>query len=87
MYALNIEKETGRILSATYPQFAIDGMPLVETLPAGDISQYLFVDGQFVFSPQQMEGDTPPPTQLDLLEAQVVYTAMMTDTLLEDNNV
>ena len=25
----------------------------------------------------------PEPTQLDLIEAQVTYTAMMTDTLLE----
>ena len=32
------------------------------------------------------EGELPPnqqPTQLDLIEAQVTYTAMMTDTLLE----
>lgn len=26
----------------------------------------------------------PEPTQLDIIEAQVTYTAMMTDTLLED---
>ena len=26
---------------------------------------------------------TPEPTQLDIIEAQVTYTAMMTDTLLE----
>ena len=30
--------------------------------------------------PQQ---DQPIPTQMDRLEAQLVYTAMMTDTLLE----
>ena len=29
------------------------------------------------------EGDRVEPTQLDRIEAQVVYTAMMTDTLLE----
>lgn len=28
-------------------------------------------------------GLTPVPTQLDRIEAQVTYTAMMTDTLLE----
>ena len=28
-------------------------------------------------------GPDPEPTQLDLIEAQVTYTAMMTDTLLE----
>jgi len=26
---------------------------------------------------------TPTPSQLDIIEAQVTYTAMMTDTLLE----
>lgn len=29
------------------------------------------------------EAPDPAPTQLDVLEAQVIYTAMMTDTLLE----
>ncbi len=28
--------------------------------------------------------DTPQPTEADKLEAQVLYTALMTDTLLED---
>lgn len=32
------------------------------------------VDGEF---------ETEQPTQLDIVEAQVAYTAMMTDTLLE----
>ena len=26
----------------------------------------------------------PPPTQMDIIEAQTMYTAMMTDTLLEE---
>lgn len=30
-------------------------------------------------------GDPLPPTQLDIIEAQVTYTAMMTDTLLEED--
>ena len=29
-------------------------------------------------------GDADAPTQLDMIEAQVMYTAMMTDTLLEE---
>lgn len=33
--------------------------------------------------PEYVEPDTAQPTQLDLIEAQVTYTAMMTDTLLE----
>ena len=38
----------------------------------GDIS----VEGEF-------EEESTEPTQLDIIEAQVTYTAMMTDTLLE----
>lgn len=34
--------------------------------------------------PDPEPGPTPEPTQLDRVEAQVTYTAMMTDTLLED---
>ena len=33
--------------------------------------------------PFEPEPFKPEPTQLDVIEAQVVYTAMMTDTLLE----
>lgn len=31
--------------------------------------------------------DTPEPTEADKLEAQVLYTALMTDTLLENEEV
>lgn len=33
---------------------------------------------------EEVEDSVTKPTQLDALEAQVVYTAMMTDTLLEE---
>ena len=38
------------------------------------------------FSEVEMDGGswTSAPTQLDIIEAQVAYTAMMTDTLLEE---
>ena len=32
--------------------------------------------------PEEPVSKEPEPTQLDILEAQVTYTAMMTDTLL-----
>ena len=52
------------------------------------ICQYKFVDGKPVERTQEeMDADYIPatsiPSQLDIIEAQVVYTAMMTDTLLE----
>ena len=49
-YALNLA-EDGRILSATYEQFAVEGMPIVEALPEGDISDYRYVDGEYIHDP------------------------------------
>ena len=51
MYALNIDKETGRILSATYPQYALADAVIVDVLPDGSIADYLYVDGEYVYSP------------------------------------
>lgn len=39
------------------------------------------VDGQY--SVDEVPGMDEKPSQLDIIEAQVTYTAMMTDTLLE----
>ena len=84
MYALNLDTDN-RILSACFviPTTPED-MPRVETLPEGNIYDYLFVNGEYVLDPvPDPEPPTPEPTDFDRLEAQVTYTAMMTDTLLE----
>ena len=39
-------------------------------------------NGEYTIEDDGVEEDTTP-TQLDVIEAQVIYTAMMTDTLLE----
>lgn len=51
-YALNLA-EDGRILSATYPRFAPADAVLVENLPEGDISQYIYQNGAYVYSPME----------------------------------
>ena len=55
MYALNIDAETGRILSATYPQYAPESAPQVAELPEGDLVDYLYQDGELVYDPIQRE--------------------------------
>lgn len=80
-YALTLA-EDGRILSATYEEFASDSAVLVDELPEGNIADYLYIDGEYIHDPQP-EPEEPGPSQLDIIEAQVTYTAMMTDTLLE----
>ena len=51
MYALNIDTD-GRILSATYAEYAAKGQPIVETLPEGDSSNYLYNGGKYIYSPK-----------------------------------
>lgn len=85
MYVLNLA-EDNRILSAWDVIEGQDytGMPKVDTLPDGDVSDYLYVDGEYVYDPLPKEPEPDvQPSQLDMIEAQVTYTAMMTDTLLE----
>ena len=82
LYALNLD-EDNRILSVTLDEFAPTEQPRVETLPDGDISDYKYENGKYVYDPLPKPEKTVEPSQLDILEAQVTYTAMMTDTLLE----
>lgn len=49
-YALNLDAD-GRILSATYESYAVAGMPVVDTLPDGDITDYKYIDGSYVHDP------------------------------------
>ena len=82
-YALNLA-EDGRVLSATYERFAAPGAVLVEAIPEGNLADYRWQDGVFVLDPlTDTEPEPETPSQLDRVEAQVVYTAMMTDTLME----
>ena len=81
-YALNLA-EDGRVLSVTYPEYAPADAVLVEELPEGDTYEYRYVAGEFIHDPVPVEKVVEQPNQLDRIEAQVAYTAMMTDTLLE----
>lgn len=85
MYALNLA-EDNRILSVTYDQYAPEWQPRVESFPEDvDLYDYKYINKQFIYDPLPPE-PTPVPerTRLDIIEAQGLYTALMTDTLLEE---
>lgn len=84
MYALNLSDD-GRILSATYPEYAPAIAITVDSLPDGDISEYRYVDGEYIHDPLPVPVSVPTPTQQDRFEAQLLYTALMTDTLLSED--
>ena len=81
-YAINLA-EDGRVLSVTFAKYASANAILVEAIPEGDTYDYRYVDGEFIHDPDMTPLVEEQPTQLDRIEAQVTYTAMMTDTLLE----
>ena len=58
MYALNIDPDSGRVLSATFPQYASETAIQVETLPDGDISNYVYSEGELVYSPPPVQYPT-----------------------------
>jgi hypothetical protein len=49
-FALNLD-DNGRVLSATFPQYAPENAVLVDSLPNGDIADYRYEDGEFVYDP------------------------------------
>lgn len=59
-YALNLDAD-GRILSATYETYAAPGMPIVEVLPDGDITDYKYIDGSYVYDPLPKPEPDPEP--------------------------
>lgn len=60
MYALNLG-ENSRILSATLDQYAPPSQPRVSTLPTGDITDYLYENGGYVYDPLPVPPE-PKPT-------------------------
>lgn len=50
MFALNLA-EDGRVLAVTYEEYATEEMPLVDSIPEGNVSDYRYVDGKFVSDP------------------------------------
>lgn len=49
-YALNLDTD-GRILSATYEEYATENAVLVDELPEGNIYEYLYVNGEYIHDP------------------------------------
>lgn len=55
-YALNLEPETNRVLSiCVVNKHTPDSMPRVDSFPEGDTYDYLYIDGDFVYSPLEKE--------------------------------
>lgn len=69
MYALNLNTDN-RILSACVVlPYTPDTMPRVDNLPDGDINDYLYKGGKYVYDPLPVPPEpTPEPTAGELLD-------------------
>lgn len=76
-YALKLATD-GRILSATYPKYAPQDAVQVDTLPEGDLHDYRYVDGEFIYDPIPVEAVEEEPS----LEEQVAELREALDMLL-----
>lgn len=67
-YALNLAEDK-RILSAwkVLPNGNYNGMPTVKELPDGDISEYRYIDGQYIHDP------LPKPEPVEPVEEPSVW--------------
>lgn len=70
-YALNLDTD-GRILSATYEEYAPADAVLVDELPEGDIYEYRYVDGEYVHDPLPEPEIVVEPTAQDDTDAMLV---------------
>lgn len=70
MYALNLADD-GRILSVTLDRFAPPEQPRVDTLPDGDVTDYLYANKTFVYDPLLIPDQPDPnrPTSKDRITA------------------
>lgn len=61
-FALNLADD-GRILSATYPEYAPEDAVIVEALPEGDISNYIYKEGEYVYDPLPVPEEPEEPEE------------------------
>ena len=86
MYALNLSDD-GRILSATFEEFASETATIVEALPDGDIYEYRYVNGEFVHEPLPVEGIPVLPTYEERITTLEAENAMLMECLLEMSEI
>ena len=82
MYSLNLDTDN-RILSSCVCLDGFEYNNIVDVLPEGDISNYKYIDGEYVYSPLPKPEPTPaePTAESDMQEMIIDYEYRL--TLLE----
>jgi hypothetical protein len=69
-YALNLNEE-GRILSATFEKYAAENMTVVDSLPEGNISDYIYRNGEYIHNP------LPKPERIERVTTDDVLNTLL----------
>lgn len=81
MYAINLNDDN-RVLRATISGYADAESIIVDNLPDGNLPDYKYVDGEYVYDPLP-EPEEPPAVEtveekIERVEANLLYFSMMT---------
>ena len=81
--------EDGRVLQAAWYKAPPEGAVIVtrEALPQGDVTQYRYASGAFVYDPLPEEPELPAQTAEERIAALEAQNAMLTDCLLEMSEI
>lgn len=86
-FVLDFAEDNHVIMAAIYHDKIPQGAITVDEIPdeGYPITDYRYENSEFIYDPlPELEPFDPGPSIIDKLEAQVVYTAMMTKTMLEE---
>lgn len=72
-YAINLADD-GRVLSVTYAKYAPTGAVLVDELPEGNVVDYRYVEGDYVYDPI-------PVTEVELVPTDAERIAELEEAL------
>lgn len=72
-YALNLA-EDGHILSATFEEHAPKNACIVDELPEGDITDYKYIDGKYVYEPNVEKEIAEAESEIAALKSQLDST-------------
>lgn len=81
-YALNLA-DNGRILSVTYEEYAPADAVLVDELPEGNVADYLFVNGEYVYDPIPVPEVEKVPTDAERITELEEALAMLLNGVTE----
>lgn len=81
-YALNLA-EDGRILSVTYEKYAPTNAVIVETFPDGNVYDYRYVNGEYVYEPIPAPEVEEVPTDAERIAELEEALAMLLNGVVE----